>query len=292
MTEKIINKDGIEYPVPGDALLKEAHLPICDLFVSIQGEGKYTGEPSIFIRVSGCNLRCVFQNSICDTAYSSFCPEKGSFTEEDVRQIIKDNPQVNHIVVTGGEPLLYKKELERLLLHIWEDRMVITIETNGTLPMLNPALRFKVALYSVSPKLHTSVPAPGTSVKIGEKDIIFGTEEVETLNKKRINIDNLINIALYANDYQFKFVYSGKGCVKEIEDIYARMTAEVAGQGGYLKEFFQTNHPNKHTMLMPEGDINDKLAGRREECVSECIKHNWRYCERVHVIIWGDKRAV
>ena len=51
-------------------------IPVLEMFVSIQGEGKYTGEPSLFIRVSGCNLRCVFGGTRCDTPYSSFETEK------------------------------------------------------------------------------------------------------------------------------------------------------------------------------------------------------------------------
>ena len=50
--------------------------PVLEVFTSIQGEGKWTGEPSVFVRVAGCNLRCVFGNSRCDTPYSSFELEK------------------------------------------------------------------------------------------------------------------------------------------------------------------------------------------------------------------------
>jgi 7-carboxy-7-deazaguanine synthase len=156
-------------------------LPICDLFTSIQGEGKFAGVPSIFIRVSGCNLRCVFRGSICDTPYSSFTPEKSSFTIDDVKKEIETHPKVNHIVITGGEPLLYKKELEAMLTNIWEDRFVVTIETNGSLPMLNPTGKFKIALYSVSPKLHTSIPAVGQIVKTPNGLHEFSKAEVERL---------------------------------------------------------------------------------------------------------------
>lgn len=267
-------------------------LPICDLFTSIQGEGKFTGCPSIFIRVSGCNLRCVFRDSICDTAYSSFCPEKGSYTEDDVITMINANKHINHIVITGGEPLLYKKDLEKLLNRIWDPRMVITIETNGTMPMLNPLSRFKIALYSVSPKLATSVPAIGQTIKVGDKEILFDTQEVEKLNTTRINISNLVDIAMKANDYQMKFVYSNDESVAEILDIYSRMEAKAQEIGGFLYEYYSTHNPMNNTMLMPEGDVNSKLSAKREACVTECIKRGWRYCERIHVIIWGDKRAV
>ena len=268
-------------------------LPLCDLFVSCQGEGIYSGVPSIFIRVSGCNLRCVFKGSICDTPYSSFSPEKSSFTEDDVKKIIKDNPQVDHIVITGGEPLLYKKELEQLLTDIWEDRFVVTIETNGTLPILNPLTsKYKVALYSVSPKLHTSMAKAGEHVMTPKGEKIFGTEEVERLDNTRINIKALTDIVMQSNDYQFKFVYSGPECIDEIESIYKKMA-------GYADKFpdrssinYYRNHkPELHTMLMPEGITEAQLAEKRLEIAEVCIKKGWRYTDRLHITIWGDKRG-
>ena len=138
-------------------------LPVVEMFSSIQGEGKYTGVPSFFIRVSGCNLRCVFKDSRCDTPYTSFEPEKTPYKEmqelvEAFKEMRNNSPRTKHLVITGGEPLLYKKDLEEFLSYVYEDEMVITIETNGTMPILNPlAKNFKVDLYSVSPKLSTSV---------------------------------------------------------------------------------------------------------------------------------------
>jgi 7-carboxy-7-deazaguanine synthase len=273
--------------------MSELKLPICDLFVSIQGEGLRTGRPSIFIRVSGCNLRCVFKGSICDTPYSSFNPEKSSYTIEDVKRIIADNPQVNDIVITGGEPLMYKNQMEAMLEEIYEDRFYITIETNGSLPMLNPLNpKFKISLYSVSPKLHTSIAQPGQVVDTPSGKKIFGTEEVENLNKKRINIKTLSDIVLYAKDYQFKFVYSGQECISEIEDIYDKMEKFAEEQGPYQHSYFKKNHPKKNTMLMPEGITEEQLKAKRIEMANECIKKGWTYTDRIHILIWGDKRGV
>ena len=60
-------------------------LPINEIYTCLQGEGKLMGIPHILIRVSGCRLRCQFANSFCDTPYSSWKPEKGKFTYDDVR---------------------------------------------------------------------------------------------------------------------------------------------------------------------------------------------------------------
>ena len=58
--------------------------PIGELYTCLQGEGKYIGAPHILIRVSGCRLRCQFQDSFCDTPYASWKPEKGKFTLDDI----------------------------------------------------------------------------------------------------------------------------------------------------------------------------------------------------------------
>lgn len=268
-------------------------LPICDLFTSIQGEGKFAGMPSIFIRVSGCNLRCVFKGSICDTPYSSFTPEKSSFTIEDVKNEIASHPKVNHIVITGGEPLLYKKELEEMLNQIWEDRFVITIETNGSLPMLNPIGKFRIALYSVSPKLHTSIPEVGQEVQTPKGLHKFTKEEVDRLESTRINVKNLAQIMMFANDYQLKFVYSGPECIKEIEDIYLKVRGSVEKDEKYhyLASYLRTNPPEKHTMLMPEGVNKEQLESKRLEMSEICIEKGWAYTDRLHILIWGDKRG-
>src|SRR5205823_11166435 len=74
---------------------------LAELFYSIQGEGKLTGVPSIFVRASGCNLRCVW----CDTPYASWDPEGD---DVPVDQIVRRVGEfgVHHVVVTGGEPMI------------------------------------------------------------------------------------------------------------------------------------------------------------------------------------------
>ena len=69
---------------------------------SVQGEGLLTGVPSVFVRTSGCNLRCWF----CDTPYTSWSPEGGDMsTDEIVAQV--EEWDSTHVVVTGGEPMLW-----------------------------------------------------------------------------------------------------------------------------------------------------------------------------------------
>lgn len=268
------------------------NFPVCEMFSSLQGEGKYTGVPSFFVRVSGCNLRCVFAGgSKCDTPYSSFSPEKSPWQTmdalvEDFKKMSQDFPKTKHVVVTGGEPLLYRDGLAEFLTEIFKikDDWCVTIETNGTMPMLNPTSKeFYVSLYSVSPKLSTSV----------DKDAkVITKEQAEKHDKLRINYANLFKIAMYSKDYQFKFVYSGPECVDEIYGIYRNMSKLVEPGDDCELEIWMRRHPMKNTQLMPEGITNEQLEKTRKIAAEVCIKNGWRLSDREHIIIWGDKRGV
>lgn len=259
-------------------------LPICDLFVSIQGEGKYMGVPSIFVRVSGCNLRCVFKGSVCDTPYSSFKPEKSKYTLDDVAKVIKDNPQVEHVVITGGEPMLYRDDIEfQALVCILCKNKQITIETNGSLPPIDYDLAgYSNILYSVSPKLSTSVGKAGQTIG----DITLTKEMVERHDKTRINIENLSNYIFNGEDCQLKFVYSGKECIKEIESLIDDIVKYVDTESDYNRQYI-----NSKVMLMPEGITEEMLAEKRKEIAEVCIEKGWTYTDRLHIMIWGDKRG-
>jgi len=104
-----------------------------EIFLSIQGESASAGLPTIFIRFSGCNLRCRY----CDTTYAYEGGE--NFTSEELKARVSLYPY-RRVCLTGGEPLLQpKEELQRLLdlLGEWE----ISIETNGSLPLQKFALK-------------------------------------------------------------------------------------------------------------------------------------------------------
>ena len=99
--------------------------PINEIFYSLQGEGFHTGTPSVFIRFSGCNLRCAF----CDTDHLS---NTMMSAPEIVNEVIK-YPGAPLIVLTGGEPSLYVDEALIKALKLTEK--TIAIETNGTCPL-------------------------------------------------------------------------------------------------------------------------------------------------------------
>lgn len=96
---------------------------INEIFYSIQGEGRWAGRPAIFIRFSGCNLKCPF----CDTDFKKF-EEMG---EIDVLQRVQEVSEgCKFIVFTGGEPTLQLDENLTTLLHKWG--YYLSMETNGT----------------------------------------------------------------------------------------------------------------------------------------------------------------
>src|SRR5205085_5621445 len=102
-------------------------MKLSELFYSIQGEGKLVGVPSVFIRTSGCNLRCTW----CDTPYASWNPEG---TQRTVAQLVEEaqsHTAARHVVLTGGEPMI-AKEIRELATELKKLRYHITIETAAT----------------------------------------------------------------------------------------------------------------------------------------------------------------
>lgn len=171
---------------------KEKKIPVAEIFYSIQGEQQGLGNPSIFLRVSGCNLRCKW----CDTKYSW---QKGKLmTFEEIEEKIEEiiNSQFSgfsrgmiHLVITGGEPLLYQKEITSLLKRIKNNFYSVTIETNGTIKPYKPLMKL-VDFWNVSPKLSNS-----------------GNEKKKRKLNKRF---------LYMRNVIFKFVVRG---VKDVIEI-------------------------------------------------------------------------
>ncbi len=120
---------------------------IAELFYSLQGEGSLVGVPSIFIRTSGCNLRCRW----CDTPYTSWQPEGAEWTLERILDEVKSHG-ARHVVVTGGEPMI-APEILPLTERLRAAGRHITIETAGT--VFEPVA---CDLMSISPKLSNSTP--------------------------------------------------------------------------------------------------------------------------------------
>lgn len=164
-------------------------MKIAEIFYSIQGEGTLAGVPSVFIRASGCNLRCRW----CDTPYTSWTPEG---REMNIAQILEEAKSfgASHAVVTGGEPMLFDEtvELTRQL------DMHITIETAGTI--YKPV---KCDLMSISPKLANSTPEGQFHAR--HERLRYQPEILKKL--------------ITGYDYQLKFVVSTPADLPEIASI-------------------------------------------------------------------------
>lgn len=263
---------------------------IIEAFISIQGEGLRTGRPTIFVRLKGCNLRCVFHNSdgkttsICDTSYASFGTSEylDHFSDERVMNMLYENPQIHDVVITGGEPLIYISELEEFIkrLRTVRDDFAITIETNGTLAPSDYLLE-QVDLWSVSPKLSSSVPTVKDCKKQGIPDFMSKAHDTA-----RINLYALTSIASRGHYRQFKFVYTGKECVDEIQQLIARIQGgvNIAVDDGTCDPL----DVNELVMLMPEGITKKAILDKSDECINVCIDHGWTYTTRMHILVWGN----
>jgi 7-carboxy-7-deazaguanine synthase len=174
-------------------------MKIAEIFYSIQGEGSLIGVPSVFVRTSGCNLRC----SWCDTPYTSWQPEGDERTADQILNEVTQH-RAHHVVVTGGEPMI-APGIVNLTEQLHEQRMHITIETAGT--VFAPVA---CDLMSISPKLANSTPEGRWAAQ--HERLRFQADVLRRL------------IAGY--DYQLKFVVSQREDLDEIHRILAEVRAD------------------------------------------------------------------
>ncbi|HQY89618.1 MAG TPA: 7-carboxy-7-deazaguanine synthase QueE, partial [Tepidisphaeraceae bacterium] len=119
---------------------------VSEIFYSIQGEGKLTGVPSVFVRTSGCNLRCTW----CDTPYASWNPDGVEMSVDEIVERV-NSFDATHVVLTGGEPVI-APEIEQLAARLKPEKH-LTLETAATI--FKP---LTIDLFSLSPKLSNSTP--------------------------------------------------------------------------------------------------------------------------------------
>jgi 7-carboxy-7-deazaguanine synthase len=128
---------------------------IANIFATVQGEGMFLGAPSVFVRTSGCNLRCAW----CDTPWASWEPEGGKMSVAEIvgKCLATGMP---HVVITGGEPMICKA-LPEIVRKLDEAGRIVTVETAGT--VYNGEVR--PHLWSLSPKMANSIPSHATHPK-------------------------------------------------------------------------------------------------------------------------------
>ncbi|MDQ2073382.1 7-carboxy-7-deazaguanine synthase QueE [Haloarcula sp. H-GB4] len=241
-----------------DADAESGDLPINELFQSLQGEGRLAGVPSVFVRTSGCNLRCWF----CDSYHTSWEPTHDWFTVDDVIAAIEEY-DANHVVLTGGEPLIHDSS-EDLLERLDDRGYHTTVETNGTVVPDAP-----IDLASVSPKLASSTPTP-------ERDPDGDGEWADRHEERRLDVPTLANL-VETYDTQLKFVVTGREDMAEIERLVER-----------LRDAASTRVRDDDVLLMPEGQTRDQLEATRETVADLALEHGYRYTPRLHVDLWND----
>jgi 7-carboxy-7-deazaguanine synthase len=226
---------------------------IAEIFHSIQGEGLLAGVPSVFVRTSGCNLRCHW----CDTPYASWKPEG---PEMSVEQILQKVAEWNcpHVVLTGGEPMI-APDLPVLAAALKKAGKHITIETAATVPPAGIACD----LASLSPKLSNSTPP-------AERDPAWTKKHEETRLRPEVIAEWVKNY-----DFQLKFVVSSEKDLAEIKDLLSRFPLV----------------PFHRVLLMPEGIDARTLASRSPWLVEICKREGFRYCPRLHIELFGHTRG-
>ena len=223
-----------------------------EIFVSLQGEGPSAGRPSVFVRLSNCNLACAW----CDTAYTWRFSGPDAF-ERKAEQIVLSEAEAathilafngNRLVVTGGEPLLQGPALAKLLALLPD--MHIEIETNGTVAPPT-ALDALVHQYNVSPKLAHS-----------------GNPTERALIPQRL--------AAFAAEPRafFKFVVATPGDVAEV--LALAQTYAI---------------PRERLFLMPEGTDSATLRTRSRWLAEICTTEGLRLSDRLHIHLYGDTRG-
>jgi organic radical activating enzyme len=231
-----------------------------EIFASLQGEGPSQGKPCAFVRLSRCNLACVW----CDTAYTwrftgdNRSHRSGETFDRKANQVTLSEAEVAariaalgqpRLVVTGGEPLLQGAALARMLA-LLPQGTAVEVETNGTVAP-HAELDARVQQYNVSPKLaHSGNPA----------ELALPPER----------------LAQWAREPRaaFKFVIAEPADVAEVLALAERHSI-----------------PRARIWLMPEGTDTATLRGRESWLAQLCLEQHLTLSRRLHIDLYGDTRG-
>jgi 7-carboxy-7-deazaguanine synthase len=226
---------------------------ISEIFYSIQGEGRLTGVPSVFIRTSGCNLRCVW----CDTPYTSWNPNGKEMTLVEILHAIEGYP-LRHVVLTGGEPLL-SHEIEELSVKLKQAGAHVTIETAATI--FKPV---SCDLVSMSPKLSNSTPWQKQNGRFAAMH-----------EQHRLNY-NVVQQFIDGYDYQLKFVVDREQDFAEGHQVWDALK----------------NVDTTRVLIMAQARNRRQLHEKSRWIVELCKKFGYGYSPRLHIELYGNRRGV
>ncbi|HVX61150.1 MAG TPA: 7-carboxy-7-deazaguanine synthase QueE [Pirellulales bacterium] len=227
-------------------------MKIAEIYLSIQGEGLLTGAESVFVRASGCNLRCWY----CDTPFASWSPEGEDLSVAEILDQV-DPHECDHVVLTGGEPMLFA-ELVPLAAALRREGMHVTIETAGTLD-----LPVECDLMSISPKLSNSTPVGRLHPRWSRR------------HEQSRHAPEVVRRLVRNYPYQFKFVVDQPSDCEEVEQ--------------YLALFPQIDR--SRVLLMPQGTDPDELVRQGEWLKPYCEAAGLRFCPRRQIEWFGLVRG-
>jgi 7-carboxy-7-deazaguanine synthase len=245
-------------------------------FYSIQGEGRYTGTPSLFFRFGGCNMKCegfgcqeVASNGVkvlgCDTVYAV---NKEHFSQnwipignsKELLNILNlyELPRKVDIVLTGGEPLIYASE--RVFIEFLEALHVeghkITFETNGSLHVdFKKYPIYKKCIFALS-------------VKLSNSNEPFS---------KRVRGDIINSIATNAKEAFFKFSIDAESINLGLEEEISEITL---------------HSPNTQVYCMPLGGNKKEVEANTEPLIEFCKTKGYNFSDRLHIRIWDQNKGV
>jgi 7-carboxy-7-deazaguanine synthase len=228
---------------------------VSEIFYSLQGEGELTGVPSVFVRTSGCNLRCAW----CDTPYASWNPEGETRTVAQILAEVEGHAAASHVVLTGGEPMI-AKEIGALAAELKKLGRHITIETAATVKPDGIACD----LASLSPKLLNSAPEAIAHAAWRKKHEATRWQP------------DVVRAWVDGYNYQFKFVVARPEDVDELEAMLAALHREI---------------PRDKILLMPEATTLAKMRERATWLSDICKARGYRYAHRLHIELYGNKRG-
>jgi organic radical activating enzyme len=234
-----------------------------EIFASLQGEGASIGRPSVFVRLSRCNLACVW----CDTAYTwRFAGDNrphrdGLAFERGANQVTMNVADVAariaafgvpRVVVTGGEPLLQAPALAQMIAALRQTMpaLHVEVETNGTVAP-PPAIDALIDQYNVSPKLaHSGNPA---ALALAPDRLTAWAKDPRAL---------------------FKFVVASPDDLDEVRDL--AQTYDILPE---------------RLFVMPEGTDTATLRARSRWLSEAAMQAGWRFTDRLHIHLYGDTRG-
>ncbi len=250
-------------------------IQLVEHFYSIQGEGRYTGRPSLFYRFGGCNMKCEGFGCVerspsgeeitgCDTVYAvdrSFSTQWTPVTHKGELEAVLEHyelPFAVDVVFTGGEPLIYANDsvFIAFLSSLIESGHRVTFETNATIkPDFEAFPVYKECIYALSVKLANSA------------------EPYE----RRVRPDVISAIAYSAKESFFKFSI-------DAESINASLDEEIEEICSYA--------PALEVFCMPVGGNRETIQHNTPALVEYCKERGYTFSDRLHIRLWDDNKGV